>query len=554
MRPSSILGLAVGVSVCVGCRHDPASGGGGTETDTTGHDETSGVDVGDADAGDAPGLEGVGRSGLRRLTRHELGNTLRDILGDDLHASLQMLPEDPLAPFDNDYSQQEASQPLIEGLERLAGDAAQRLVADPARRDQVVGCTPAGAADEACLRSFVDRFGRRALRRPLAAEEVDELAALGRRFAVHEHDFYAGVAVIVRVLLQDAELVYRVERGTPVEGEPGVFALGDFEIATRLSYLVWGTTPSEALLDAAEAGQLRTPEQRRAIVASMLQDPRARAQLDRFHAMWLGYAQLPHAPALTSAMRTETAALVERVVFDEPKPWVGLFTADETFVDATLAAHYDLPAPAEGAGFGWVSYGEADRRGILSHGSFLSVAAGPGDTSPVRRGMLIREQLMCQTIPPPPPNVDADAPPPEEDAECKWDRYALHRESGACAGCHAQLDPVGFGLERYDREGRFRTHDDGAPQCIISGDGELVGIGAFNGPAELSDLLVTHAVLEPCVAKQLYRYALGRKVALDDMPLVVALATELVEGDGRLDTMLGTLVSHPAFVHRREED
>lgn len=543
-----------GLVAVAACRDEGASGdagttdGTGTGTGTGTGDPTAGAD----DTAGAADLEGVGRIGLRRLTRYEYDNTLRDLLGDDTRPASQALPEDPLTPFDNEYAQQEASQPLIEGLEQIARDAAQRLVDDPERFAEVVGCEPAGAADEGCLRDFVARFGRRALRRPLESAEIDDFVALGLEYAEREGDVRAGVAVLVRAFLQDAELVYRVEQGAPVDGQPGMRALGSFEIAARLSYFLWGTTPSDELLDAAEAGELHTPEQRLAMAAQMLEDPRARTQINRFHAMWLGYAQLPHAPDLTNAMRTESAALVDRVVFDEREPWRNLFTATETFVDAVLAAHYGLPAPAGGEG--WVAYGDSGRQGILSHGSFLSVASGPGDTSPVRRGKLIREQLMCQPIPPPPPNVDADVPPTGEDAECKWDRYAVHREAGACAGCHAQMDPIGFGLERYDREGRYRTHDDGAPQCTITGDGELVGVGTFNGPAELSALLVAQGLLEPCVAQQTYRFVLGRPIAPDDLPVVLELAAELAEGDGRFDTMIGALVSHPAFTHRREEE
>lgn len=553
---TSILGLLTGVSLYGGCRDDRPSGD-GTETDATETVGTIGTHGAASSADETSGteevdLEGVVPSGLRRLTRRELDDTLRDILGDDTRPASQLLPEDALTPFDNEYLRQEVSQSLIEGLELMARDAAQRLNDDPARRDQVVGCVPQGALDEECLGGFVARFGRRALRRPLTSEEVDDFVALGREYAERESDFHAGVAVVVRALLQDAEFVYRVERGTPVEGEPGVWALDDFEIATRLSYLVWGTTPSDALLDAAEAHELHTTEQLRDTTRQMLLDPRARAQIDRFHAMWLGYAQLPHSPELTATMRTETTALIERVIFDERRPWNELFTATETFVDATLAEHYGLSLPA-GEGPQWVSYADTGRQGLLSHGSFLSVAAGPSDTSPVRRGKLVREQLMCQPIPSPPPNVDADAPPAGEGAECKWDRYAVHREAAACAGCHAQMDLVGFGLERYDREGRYRTHDDGAPQCVITGDGELSGVGAFNGPAELSDRLVELGSLSPCVAQQLYRFALGREPDEDDMPRVLELTAVLAEGDGRFDTMLIELVAHPSFTHRREE-
>ena len=540
--------LALSALVVAGCRGDAPPATDGTDTDGATDGTSGGVDeTGDPEEA----LDALGPLGMRRLTRYEYDNTLRDLLGDSTRPGSQMLPEDPFTPFDNEYGTQEASQPLIEGIEVLARDAAQRLLDDPARRDEVVGCTPDGVTDEGCLRDFVERLGRRALRRPLGSDEADDYVALGLEYAERESDFYAAVEVVVRALLQDAEFIYRVELGTPVPDEPGVFALDDFEIATRLSYLLWGSTPNDMLLDAAEAGELATAEQRTAMAQAMLTDPRARVQVDRFHAMWLGYAQLPHAPELTNALRTETSALVERVVFDEATPWTDLFTATETFIDATLAEHYDLPGL--GGGEGWVDYGASDRQGILSHGSFLSAAAGPGDTSPTRRGKWIREQLMCQVIPPPPPNVDADVPPTQEDAECKEDRYAVHAEVGSCAGCHAQMDPIGFGLERYDTQGRYRTHDEGAPQCTISGDGELVGLGEFNGPAELADLLVDNELLEPCVSRQLYRFALGRQVGPEDIPLVVELGQQLLEGDGRFDTLLGTLVAHPAFTHRREE-
>lgn len=546
--PQIISMLALGALVVAGCRNDVTPASDGTDTDgATQGGSTSGADgTGEPE----PVPETLEPVGLRRLTRYEYDNTLRDLLGDTTRPGSQMLPEDPFTPFDNEYGTQEASQPLIEGLEVLARDAAQRLRDDPARRDEVLGCTPAGTADEACLRDFVGRFGRRALRRPLGPGEADDYVALGLEYAERESDFHAGVEVVVRALLQDAQFVYRVEIGTPVEGEPGLFALDGFEIATRLSYLLWGSTPSDALLDAAEAGELGTAAQREAMVQTMLQDPRARVQLDRFHAMWLGYAQLPHAPELTNALRSETTALLKRVIFDEGARWTELFTAPETFIDASLAEHYDLPAPGDEQ---WVSYGDSGRQGILSHGSFLSAAAGPGETSPTRRGKWIREQLMCQVIPPPPPNIDADNPPSEEDGECKEDRYAVHAEEGSCAGCHSLMDPIGFGLERYDTQGRYRTHDEGAPQCTISGDGELTGLGTFNGPAELSNLLIDNMVLEPCMAQQLYRFALGREVLEDELPRVSALGTQLTEGDGRFDTLLGMLAADPAFAHRREE-
>ena len=146
-------------------------------------------------------------------------------------------------------------------------------------------------------------------------------------------------------MLQDAEFLYRVELGMPVEGQDGVFRLSDYEIATRMSYFAWGSTPDETLLDLAESGALSDEDDRRDAMQTLLADDRARRQVDRFHALWLGYHELPHTPDLVYAMRTETAALLDRVVFDEPSSWLDLFTTTETYVDDTLAAHYGLSWP-----------------------------------------------------------------------------------------------------------------------------------------------------------------------------------------------------------------
>ena len=272
--------------------------GDGDVTGTAG--ETAGTTGGTPEA---PSSGGVGMIGMRRLSSDEYDNTLLDLIGDDSRPGGAVLPEDVADPYDNQIANQLASRTLIEAFEQLATGAATRLLADPPRREQVVGCTPASTVDEDCLRSFAAAFGRRALRRPLAADEVQRFVDLGVQYATEESDFYAGVGVMVRAFLQDPEFVYRIEIGTPTE-EAGVARLGDFEVATRLSYLLWGTTPDDALLDRAESGALTTADDVRAAAQDMLADPRALARIDRFHSMWLGYYRLPHAPELTDAMRT----------------------------------------------------------------------------------------------------------------------------------------------------------------------------------------------------------------------------------------------------------
>jgi hypothetical protein len=500
---------------------------------------------------DGPGadVEGVGKSGLRRLTQQEYDNTLFDLLGDEQRLG-RGLPRDSFNPFDNDYRSQAASAVLVEALETLAEQAATELMADPTRRDAVIGCTPVGPADAGCLESFIRSFGRRALRRPLADSEVDALLEL-QTYSVEDDDFYTGAALVVRALLQDPEFIYRVEIGAPVKGRDGLFALDPFETATRLSYFLWGSTPDDALLDRAEAGELGAADQMRDAATAMLADPKARERVDRFHALWLGYHELPHEQALTNAMRTETGALIQRVVFEDRASWLDLFNANETYIDDTLAEHYGLPLPG---GPAWVPYGDSGRGGILSHASFLSVAGKFGDTSPTQRGRYISTHLLCKPIPPPPPDVNVDEPPESPDSDCKYDRYAAHRAIGtSCAGCHIQMDPIGFGLENYDQAGQYREHDTGLPECTITGEGTVADVGVFNGPAELGDLLVDSGMLETCAVTQLYRFAMGHEEAAEDMPYIEAMADAFASGSYQFDTLLVDFVAMDAFRFRRED-
>ena len=509
------------------------------------------------DRGDEPG-EGIevppearlaGESGLRRLTVDEYDNTLFDLLLDDTRPGSALLPKEGRTPFDNDFQEQMASQALIEGAEKLAGDAAVRLLADPARRDAIVGCSPTGPDDQACFASFVERFGRRALRRSLTDDEVEAYQAL-LALGVEANDFYMGVETALRAFLQDPSFLYRVETGIAV-GD-GLFKLRGVEVASRLSYLLWGSMPDDDLLDLAEGGQLDSPEGVRAAAEIMFADERARARVARFHAMWLGYENLKHDAALAAAMQAETRALLDRVVFDDNAAWHDLLRAEETFVSDSLAEHYGLE-PAGSPEGAWVAYADSGRKGLLSHGTFLSNGSKFSDTSPTMRGIAIRTRLFCQTIPPPPPGVTTDEPPPESGSPCKADRYAVHAQPG-CAGCHNLTDKVGFGLENYDHQGRYRTHDVDLPECTIEGKGEIEGIGTFEGPAGLADLVLQSEMLNRCVVTHLFKLSVGRsELDATDNELIDSLASELGAGDFTFEDLVLEHVGNAAFGFRAEE-
>jgi hypothetical protein len=500
--------------------------------------------------GTTGGAVAYGPTGLHRLSRIEYDNTLADLLGDNTRPGFASLPEDVNDPFDNDFSTQQVSGALIAAAETLAAGVSARLMADTTRRNGLIGCTPSGAGDTTCLASFVRAFGRRAFRRPLTDEEVSGYVGLSA-FAVEANDFYVGVDLVLRAFLQDPNFLYRVETGTAVAGKSGLYALGDYEIGTRLSYFLWGSTPSDRLLDMAAAGALTSDAGRRAAAAELLADPRGAARIKQFHAFWLAYDQLPVTADMAAALRAETDALVGRVVFERRGDYFDLFNASETFVNDTLATHYGLTPPGSATG-AWVPYGSSPRRGILSHGTLLAAGAKFDDTSPTLRGVFVRNRLLCQTIPPPPPTVAVDEPPPATGSPCKVDRYAVHR-AGNCAGCHNQTDPIGFGLENYDRTGAYRAAERDNPQCTISGDGEVVGLGTFNGPAELAALITGSGNMESCVVMQLYRMALGRRETAGDMSTLSKLTDGFKQGGRAFDKLLVDVVADPAFIHRQLE-
>lgn len=494
----------------------------------------------------------AGVSGARRLSRDEYDNTVRDLVGDTAGEGFALLPEDAHDPFDNNYLTQIPSQALVDAAEQVASDVAQRLLADPARLETLLPCTPTGPGDAACLQQFIARFGRRALRRPLSDSEVAEYAAL-QSFAVEKGDFKVAVGLVVQAMLQDPEFLYRIERGTPAGGLPGTFKLSPAELATRMSYFLWGSTPPDWLLDAATAGQLGSAQEIRAAANRLLADPHALARVDRFHALWLGFHQLPHPLDLTQAFRTETGALIQKVVFEDRVDYFQLFTASQTYVNAALVTNYGLQATALATGYAWIPYGSSGRKGILSQGAVLSAGAKFGDTSPTQRGIFVRSRLLCEAIQPPPPSVDVDQKPTSTSSNCKIDRYREHSANGNCNACHRRLDPVGFGLEAYDTAGRFRTHDVGEPNCPINGDGTVEGLGSFNGPGNLADLLVQSPAFEGCITTQVFRFAMGRNETTDDADAIAQLTKSFHDGQRRFDQLLLEMVSDPRFGHRREE-
>lgn len=462
---------------------------------------------------------------IPRVSRRELDAHLEAIFGTAGAASAH-LPADPASAvnpatlaeeevFDTLAAGKEPNQVFVEGLETVALEVARAWSARTADVAALAGCSPQGSGvDTTCLAQLVDRCGLRLWRRPVTPEERDALVQAVAAAAPTHTDAVQGV---VMALINSPETVYRAELGTP--SEPGRVRLTDRELVSRLAAFLWGASPPAALLEQAAAQPL-DDALLGSLVDSMLDDPRAAAQQRTFHELWLRYTGLLVTdPALATDMRAETEALVARSLASQ---WTQLFTAAETFVTPALATHYGLAAPPAAA---WVAT-QSPRAGILSHGSFLSLSATRvDDTLPSRRGAHLARRVLCQTVLPPPKDVNIDNGVEVPAGACKPDAYTAHRR-GSCAGCHAVIDGLGFGFERLDGQGRYRESEPGRASCAIDGAGTFRG-EPFSGPRELVDRHLP--AITRCAVTQLGRFALrDRAVA----PEVVDRFHEAFEASG----------------------
>lgn len=455
---------------------------------------------------------------VRRLSRIEYDNTVRDLLGDGLGLALGFAAEEETLGFDNNARALQVSalhaEQFMAAAETLAAQAAGRA-------EELLPCDPTEVGEAVCAHAFIDTFGRRAWRRPLTPDELGRLTTVYEAAVELEGaEFFDGIALIIEALLQSPHFLYRIERGTPLEGRPGVHALDSYELASRLSYLIWRSMPDDALLDAASRNTLTTSAGLTAEADRLFADPRAREGMWSFFAQWLRVDEVPglsrdvrdfpfYDAELAMLLQEEARHFVEEVVFNPDLDMRDFFRAPFTFVNERLASMYGISG-VTGPDFVKVALDPQQRAGIMTLGALMAVNAKARITSPILRGVFIREQLLCSALPPPPPNVPVIPPDPDPDQSTRA-IAAEHTESEACAGCHRLIDPLGFGFEHYDSLGRWRDRDGPHP---IDASGEVVGTwdmdGVFDGAPELASRMAESEQVHRCVTTQVFRYAFGR--------------------------------------------
>ena len=512
---------------------------------------------------------------IRRLTHAQYDNTVRDLLGDRTKPSRNFPPED----FVNGYTNQASAQTISASLAEAYSLAAEKLARNAFRygdENGLLPCQPTGPADRGCAEMFVRDFGMRAYRRPLDGPEAASLAELLIEWAGREGSFLAGAATVVEAMLQSPDFLFIAPDGSESR-------YGQFAIASRLSYALWDTLPDRELFALAAAGRLAGVESLERAARRMLDRPASREAMDRFFAQWMRFDRLldsvkdrnlfrNYSREVAESMTEESLSLFRHLAWND-LDFRDLFSADYTFVDDFLTAVYAMPDPREP--FVKTSYPEGSMRGgILGHGTFLAQTGKPVSTSPTERGLFIREHFLCQTIPPPPPGVDASLPPLKLGAKPMTVRETmttLHASQEACASCHRLVDPIGFGFEHFDTIGAYRETEpvrvDPTPQqeqqgmerethqLAIDPSGFIAGIAdsQFDSPREAGLVLADAPACQKCVAKQLFRYVFGRHETSADADLIDR-AYNRFQRSGFLfrELVLGLVVS-PEFLRTSRE-
>jgi hypothetical protein len=490
---------------------------------------------------------------MHRLTRAQYTNSVRDLLGTvtvptDLELDTQLYGFATVGAASITVSPRAAEQ-----FEAASYNVATQVFADPAKRMALVGCAPA-AADDACVRGFVARFGRRAWRRPLSIAEIDRWVGVARTAAGAYRDPNKGLEYVVAGMLQAPHFLFRVERGEAIPGDASRKRFTGYEMAARLSYLYWSSTPDDALLDSAERGELSTTEGIRAQARRLYAAPRAREALTGFFSEFFKLDRLPPqsrdralyptwSPELARSMLGEFERVVSDVAFREADIR-DLFTTRATYLDQNLARLYGVSGTFDETFRRYEWPANSPRAGVLTTAAFLANNAHPVTTSPTHRGKFIQQYLLCRSVPPPPAGVTTDIPMGSGRPQTFRQRLEeLHLSNASCAGCHQVMDPLGFGLEHFDAIGAYRTTDNALP---INADGNLDGV-TFRTARELATAVRDHRRLPGCLVRNVYRYATGHVEGIGEDIVIYDVEQAFAARGYQFSVLLETLATSDGF-------
>lgn len=502
--------------------------------------------------------ESVGRvapSVVRRLSRREYDRTVHDLLG-TTSAPGQDFPADDVAHGFDTMAQLLTVSPIhLDLYERAADHLVTELSDDPERWAAVLPC--ASVEPDACASEVIDRFAPRAWRRPITDDERTALRALFHEAFAREGALRPALGTLLRALLLSPHFLFRIEQEHAAGGAQPV---SNHELASRLSYFLWGTMPDDALFASADAGVLVDPEVLEAHARRMIDDPRIEGWIEDFAGQWLSIRALDDVfrdvvrypqfdEPLRAAMQEEIAWLF-RAVLEESLDVRELLRMPRTFANARLRQHLGVPSSGEEEpGIQEIDGARFHRRGLLTTAGWLTATSPPFRTSPTQRGKWILSQLLCQPPQPPPPDVSSMD---EEDPGASVrDRLEAHRRDPACAGCHVLMDPLGLAFENYDAVGSFRRTLDGE---TIDASGVLPEGRAFADALELTDEIAEDPAFVRCVVRQVFTFSLGRPPEGEDEPHLDAIDRAFAASGYRWSELLVAVIRSGPFRQRQSQE
>ncbi|MFN7998533.1 MAG: DUF1592 domain-containing protein [Bryobacteraceae bacterium] len=462
-------------------------------------------------------------------------------------------------PDEGDPSQPEDRKPFVEWIETRGPFHAGMSL--PPSYHRIFGCGHApGAHRPECARKVVEALARRAWRRPVTESEIRSLVRFVDMAQREGDSFDQGVRLALEAVLVSPHFLFRVERDPDPNNAAAAHTVDNFELASRLSYFLWSSMPDDELLAAAQEGSLRRPEGLEAQVRRMMRDPKSKQLVANFAGQWLELRNLDSIrpdpdkfpefdSGLRDAMRQETT-LFFNYVMREDRSILDFIDGSYSFLNERLARLYGIQG-VDGDQFRRVDLSGAERSGVLTQASILTVSSYPTRTSPVLRGKWLLENVLGTPPPPPPPDAGALDEDQVNLNGTVREQFEKHRSKPACFSCHSRMDPLGFGLENYDAIGRYRTHEGKFP---VDASGTLPDGRSFNGSAQLKAILkADHDAFAHCLAEKMLTYALGRGLEPYDRPAVAQICRKLATSDYRFSSLILGIVNSLPFQMRRGE-
>jgi len=492
---------------------------------------------------------------VRRVTESQYRNIIRDTFGPGMQLNARFEPELREAGLQSiGNAQLSITTSGFEQYFALAKSVAGQAV-DEKKRAEFVSCTPADqkTKDDACTRIVLERYGKSLFRRPLTEAEIASRLKIASDATARVANYYEGLRLAIASLLVDPEFLFRVEEAEPDPANPGQYRLDAYSKASRISFLLWDSAPDDALLQAAVNGDIHVNAILKAQVARMIASPKLKdgakafftdmLQFEYFDSLTKDGATYPkYSQKVADSAREQTLRTLMDLLIEQNRDYRDIFTTNETFINRALAPVYKVPYLSRQE---WARYtfpDDAERSGILTQITFLSLFSHPAASSPTKRGIKVNEIFKCQPTPEPPADVDFSKVQALDKGTVRT-RLLAHKENAGCAVCHRNSDPPGLALEHFDGIGQLRKLENGQ---LIDVSAEINGT-QFSGAQGLGEMLRNDKKVPECLVRNVFAYGIGRTTSYKDEDYLIDETKAFADNGYRFKDLLINIATSPGF-------